>query len=386
MFRNVVVGISGGVDSAVSAYLLKEKGFKVLGIFMKNWDEYDETGRCSGEQDLLDAEYTCQKLDIELHQVNYVKDYWNSVFSCFLDDYQNGLTPNPDILCNRHIKFDLFYKHALENLKYDAIATGHYAKTNFGPYLEYYEEGKAAELRIPKDAFKDQTFFLAAIKRDVLRKIMFPLSDLYKIETKEIAKKCGLNRLTQKRESTGICFVGHRDFKEFIKEAFIFFKYIISKPGNFIDIDTQQIVGQHDGIHLWTIGQRCRLSSHLKPYYVAQKDIFTNTIYIASGHNHPKLFNDVIFTNHVNWLCPDPLIKPNSVLKCRFRFQHTKPLVNCLIYRNFDMKSDELEVLLEKPLRAITPGQYAVFYSDTNCLGCARIVKSSMRDNRDNVI
>uniref|UniRef100_A0A1A9WVN2 tRNA-5-taurinomethyluridine 2-sulfurtransferase n=1 Tax=Glossina brevipalpis TaxID=37001 RepID=A0A1A9WVN2_9MUSC len=345
---------------------------------MKNWDEYDETGRCSGEQDLLDAEYTCQKLGIELHQINYVKDYWNSV--CFLEDYQNGLTPNPDILCNRYIKFDLFYKHALEKLKYDAVATGHYAKTNFGAYLENYQEAKpAAELLIPKDTFKDQTFFLSAVKRDALRKIMFPLSNFYKSEVKEIAVKCGLKRLTQKKESTGICFVGHRDFKEFIKE------YIIPKPGNFIDVDTHQVVGRHEGIHQWTIGQRCRLHSHPKRYYVAQKDVPTNTIYVASGHDHPTLLSDVILTNQVNWLCPNPLLEPNRVLRCRFRFQHTHPPVNCVIYRNFNMNRNELEVLLDKPLRAITPGQYAVFYSDTNCLGCARIIKSNTLTNRDNI-
>ncbi|XP_065363984.1 mitochondrial tRNA-specific 2-thiouridylase 1 isoform X3 [Calliphora vicina] len=328
-------------------------------------------GRCSGEQDLLDAEYTCNKLNIELRQVNYVKDYWNSVFTSFLEDYQNGLTPNPDILCNKHIKFDLFYKHAIENLGYDAIATGHYAKTNFGSFLENYQHNEDVNLLIPRDKFKDQTFFLSGIERNSLRKTMFPLSELLKSEVKLKAKKIGLERLTQKKESTGICFVGNRDFKEFIKE------YIISKPGQFIDIDTNQVVGQHEGIHQWTVGQRCRLASFLKPYFVAHKDVLTNTIFVASGHDHPAMLSDKIFASNVNWLCQDPFEDPDNILECRFRFQHTKPLVKCRIYRKSIENQVELIVLLDKPLRAVTPGQYAVFYSDNGCLGSARIVTAT---------
>ncbi|KAM7347752.1 mitochondrial tRNA-specific 2-thiouridylase 1 isoform 1-T1 [Cochliomyia hominivorax] len=377
MFKNIVVGISGGVDSAVSAFLLKERGFNVLGMFMKNWDEFDEMGRCSGEQDLLDAEYTCNKLNIELRQVNYVKDYWTSVFTSFLEDYQTGLTPNPDILCNKHIKFDLFYKHAIEKLSYDAIATGHYAKTNYGPFLENYQENEDVRLLIPKDKFKDQTFFLSGIEKNTLKKTAFPLSDLLKTEVKEIAKKCGLERLTQKKESTGICFVGNRDFKEFIKE------YITSKPGQFVDIDTKKVVGEHDGVHQWTVGQRCRLASYLKPYFVAEKDVATNTIFVASGHDHPSLFSDKIFVYNINWLCSDPLEHSDSVLDCRFRFQHTKPLVKCCVFRKSIENRDELIVLLDKPLRAVTPGQYAVFYSDKACLGSARISSATSRNTTE---
>ncbi|XP_075154985.1 mitochondrial tRNA-specific 2-thiouridylase 1 [Haematobia irritans] len=368
MFRKVVIGISGGVDSAVSAFLLKERGFNVLGVFMRNWDEFDESGRCSGEQDLLDAEYTCNKLGIELRKVNYVKEYWNSVFTSFLEDYQNGLTPNPDILCNKHIKFDLFYNYALDNLKYEAIATGHYAKTNYGPFLENYKDNEDIRLLIPKDTFKDQTFFLSGIKKDTLRRTMFPLANYLKTDVKTLAKKCGLDRLTQKKESTGICFVGKRDFKDFIKE------YIVSKPGEFVDIDTNLVVGSHEGIHQWTVGQRCRLNSYLKPYYVAQKDVKTNTIYVASGHEHPALYSDQIIVSNANWLCSDELVVATNDdgLKCRFRFQHTKPLVDCRIFH----KSEDLIVVLDKPLRAITPGQYAVFYTHKECIGSARIVRS----------
>ncbi|XP_013108562.1 mitochondrial tRNA-specific 2-thiouridylase 1 isoform X2 [Stomoxys calcitrans] len=339
---------------------------------MRNWDEFDELGRCSGEKDLLDAEYACNKLGIELKQVNYVKQYWNSVFTSFLEDYEIGLTPNPDILCNKHIKFDLFYNYALYNLQNNAIATGHYAKTNFGPFLEKYQQNEDIRLLIPKDTFKDQTFFLSGIKRHTLRRTMFPLANFLKAEVKELAIKCGLERLTQKKESTGLCFVGKRDFKEFIKE------YIKSKPGDFVDIDTNLVVGHHEGIHQWTIGQRCRLHSFLKPYYVAQKDVTNNTIYVAAGHENPALYSNQIIASNANWFSSNAFEQTiNGVLKCRFRFQHTKPLVNCSIYRRQSAKSaQDLIIELDKPLRAITPGQYAVFYSDTDCIGSARILSA----------
>ncbi|XP_037933571.1 mitochondrial tRNA-specific 2-thiouridylase 1 isoform X2 [Teleopsis dalmanni] len=368
MFRNVAIAISGGVDSAVCAYLLKERGYKVIGLFMKNWDELDEAGKCSGEHDLVDAEYTCKKLNIELKRINYVKDYWNSVFASFLEDYQNGLTPNPDILCNKYIKFDVFYKYAIENLKLDAIATGHYAKTTFGSYLENYSYDGDVRLLIPTDEFKDQTFFLSGIKQSSLRRTMFPLGNFYKTEVKKLARKIGLNNLANKRESTGICFVGHRNFKNFIRE------YIPSEVGSFIDIDTGIIVGRHEGIHQWTIGQRCRLHSYLKPYFVAKKDVITNNIYVASGHDHQSLFSNEIVVTEINWICEDPL-KLSPILNCLFRFQHTKPLVKCKVVGN--LGDTNIKIYLKEPLRAITPGQYAVFYNySKECLGSARIIKS----------
>lgn len=221
MIRNVVVGMSGGVDSAVSAHLLKERGYNVLGVFMRNWDEHDESGRCSGEQDLKDAELACRHLQIELRQVNYVKQYWTAVFSQFLDDYQQGLTPNPDILCNKHIKFDLFHRHALHTLQYDAVATGHYARNSLGDFLENGSSQTPEDVRllIPADTFKDQTFFLAGIPHAALQRTMFPLGGLRKTEVKQLARRIGLHRLAEKRESTGICFVGKRDFKAFIQEV-----------------------------------------------------------------------------------------------------------------------------------------------------------------------
>ncbi|EDW00202.1 mitochondrial tRNA-specific 2-thiouridylase 1 [Drosophila grimshawi] len=365
MIRRVVVGMSGGVDSAVSAHLLKERGLNVLGVFMRNWDEHDEIGRCTGEQDLKDAEWACRQLQIELRQVNYVKQYWTAVFSQFLDDYQQGLTPNPDILCNKHIKFDLFHRHALDTLQYDAVATGHYARNSLGDYLEHRstDQQKAdVRLLIPADTFKDQTFFLAGIPQTALQFTMFPLGGLLKTEVKQLARRIGLQRLAVKRESTGICFVGKRDFKAFIRE------YISCKPGHFVDVDSGEVVGNHEGIHQWTVGQRCRLSSYLQPYFVARKDAASNTIFVAAGHDHPALHSIRIRIGDFNWLCnrARQQLATSGSLRCRFRFQHTKPVVECWL-RPF-------EVLLDAPLRAITPGQYAVFYDDVACLGSARIL------------
>ncbi|XP_020802654.1 mitochondrial tRNA-specific 2-thiouridylase 1 [Drosophila serrata] len=371
MIRNVVVGVSGGVDSAVAAHLLRERGLNVLGVFMRNWDELDEAGRCSGEEDLKDAEWACRRLGVELRQVNYVREYWTAVFSQFLDDYQQGLTPNPDILCNRHIKFDLFHKHALEHLGYDAVATGHYARNSLGNFLERAgapDTTEAARLLIPADTFKDQTFFLAGIPREALQRTMFPLGDMAKSHVKELATKIGLQRLATKKESTGICFVGKRNFKEFIRE------YISSRSGDFVDIDSGVTVGQHKGIHQWTVGQRCRLSSFLQPYFVAKKEAASNTIYVAAGHDHPALLSTRIHIDPPNWLCADSEARLLAIvsLRCRFRFQHTKPLVMCTLR----IVDNTFEVQLDAPLRAITPGQYAVFYDELACLGSARIINA----------
>ncbi|KAH8306879.1 hypothetical protein KR018_010420 [Drosophila ironensis] len=396
MIRRVVVGMSGGVDSAVSAHLLKERGFEVLGVFMRNWDELDEAGRCSGEADLKDAEWACLRMGLELRQVNYVREYWTAVFSQFLDDYQQGLTPNPDILCNRHIKFNLFHQHALEQLGADAIATGHYARNSLGNYLERIpadHDTDTARLLIPADSFKDQTFFLAGIPRSALRRTMFPLGNMHKSQVKELATAIGLQRLASKRESTGICFVGKRNFKDFIREVIqsplptprlntansIAFceQYIASRSGQFVDIDSGAVVGRHEGIHQWTVGQRCRLSSFLQPFFVARKDGPSNTIYVAAGHDHPALLSMRMHIDPPHWLCAasERSYLREGSLRCRFRFQHTKPLVECSLSGSPD-NSTEHFVHLMAPLRAITPGQYAVFYDDTACLGSARILSA----------
>ncbi|CAH0686175.1 unnamed protein product [Spodoptera exigua] len=364
MFKRVALGISGGVDSAVAALLLKRAGYQVEGVFMRNWDNNYEAGFCSDEKDFEDATYVCRKLNIPLHRVYFIKEYWNDVFTVILKEYETGLTPNPDILCNRYIKFDSFFQHCRNNLGIDAIATGHYANTSFGPFLEKYNENEGVRLLQPKDKHKDQTFFLSQIKQFALRKCMFPIAGLLKKEVREIAKSEGLLNVANKKDSTGICFIGKNKFQNFIEE------YIQTKKGLFIDIDTGQVVGEHGGLHKWTVGQRCGLPSHKGAYFVFKKDLETNNIYVAAGTKHPALWNNICFTDHPHWIHSEPSeLTSNNVLDCYFRFQHTKPLTACRVVNN----REGLTIILQNNLRALTEGQFGVFYKDGECLGSAKI-------------
>nr|XP_012225785.1 PREDICTED: mitochondrial tRNA-specific 2-thiouridylase 1 isoform X2 [Linepithema humile] len=313
MIKNVVVGISGGVDSAVTALLLKNKGFNVIGVFMKNWDIRDETGNCMVEKDYNDAQWICNKLKIPLVQVDFVKEYWNEVFSDLVEKYQTGYTPNPDILCNKNIKFNKFFHFARKKFQADAIATGHYAKTSFGSYLENYEADTNVHLLQARDSNKDQTFFLHQIPQQTLRCCMFPLGNYLKSHVKTIAKEAGLYQIAQKKESMGICFVGKREFQDFISE------YIHDKPGDYVDLDSGLVIGKHNGIHKWTIGQRCKISGCLKPYYVFNKDQETNTILVVSGTTHPALYSDSLITQDVYWMNEEPHELSNGV--CCFILQ-----------------------------------------------------------------
>ncbi|KAJ2951497.1 hypothetical protein O0L34_g13649 [Tuta absoluta] len=364
MLRKVALGISGGVDSAVAALLLKRAGYQVQGVFMRNWDNNYEAGFCSDERDFEDATYVCRKLDIPLHKVYFIKEYWNEVFTVLLKEYETGLTPNPDILCNRYIKFDRFFEHCRNNLDVDAIATGHYANTSFGPYLEKYNENEGVRLMQPADSFKDQTFFLSQVKQFSLRRCMFPLANLLKTEVRNMAKSEGLMNVARKKDSTGICFIGKRRFQDFIEE------YIETKKGLFIDIDTGQTVGEHSGLHKWTVGQRCCLANCIEPYFVFKKDLQTNNIYVVSGTKHPALWNNLLFTDYPHWIHKEPdELTANNLLECQFRFQHTKPLVSCRIVKN----SEGLTIMLNKNLRALTEGQFGALYKDGECLGSAKI-------------
>ncbi|XP_039756967.1 mitochondrial tRNA-specific 2-thiouridylase 1 isoform X1 [Pararge aegeria] len=364
MFKKIAVGISGGVDSAVAALLLKKANYQVQGVFMRNWDSNYEAGFCTDEKDFEDATVVCRKLDIPLHRVHFIKEYWNEVFSVVLREYEKGLTPNPDILCNRYIKFDSFFEHCRNNLAVDAIATGHYANTSFGPFLENYNDNEDVRLLQPADKHKDQTFFLSQVQQFSLRKCMFPIANLLKSEVRTIARKEGLLQVASKRDSTGICFIGKRRFQDFIGD------FIQTREGFFIDIDSGHKVGEHSGIHKWTVGQRCCLSNFTQAYFIFKKDLSTNNIYVVPGTKHPALWNDLCITETPHWICKEPSdLTNNGVLNCSFRFQHTKPLVPCRVLKNYE----GLTILLETNLRALTEGQFGVLYNDSECLGSAKI-------------
>ncbi|XP_001600621.1 mitochondrial tRNA-specific 2-thiouridylase 1 [Nasonia vitripennis] len=368
MFKKVIVGISGGVDSAVAALLLKSKGFKVTGIFMRNWDIVNELGECQAEKDYEDAKWICNRLKIPLHDVNFVKDYWNEVFSYLLENYEVGKTPNPDIQCNKKIKFNKFFHYARTELGADAIATGHYARNSFGSFLEDYKPDTNASLLRAKDSLKDQTFFLSQIPQLSLRRTMFPLGEYLKKDVKKMAKEANLEILANKKESMGICFIGSRQFQDFIVE------YVEEKPGYFIDFKTGNIVGKHTGIHQWTLGQGCKIGGLPSPYFVFRKDTDNNNIYVVAGSSHPALFSEFLVASNVHWINEEPLeLKNRKVYDCDFRFQHRNILVPCSVFKT---TSNKLLIRLYKPKRAITPGQYAVLYAGEQCLGSAEITSS----------
>ena len=291
MNAKVIVGMSGGVDSSVAAWLLKEQGYQVEGLFMKNWEQDDTNDFCPAAQDLADAQSVCNQLQIPLHGVNFASDYWDRVFTHFLSEYEQGRTPNPDVLCNKEIKFNAFLNHAL-SLGAEFIATGHYAKNKI--------EGSVGYLYKAKDREKDQTYFLHAVDPKALAKTLFPVGDYTKPEIRAFAKKLGL--VTHgKKDSTGICFIGEKRFKSFLNE------FILAKPGE-IQSTKGTVLGRHDGLMFYTLGQRQGLGiggmqkSLDEPWYVVDKDLLSNTLYVAQGSQHPMLYSQGLVCNRIHWL------------------------------------------------------------------------------------
>lgn len=356
MTKKVVLGLSGGVDSAVSAVLLKEQGYEVIGLFMKSWEQDDTEHFCPASADLADAAEVCKTLDIRLETVNFSKEYWSKVFSQFLSELALGRTPNPDVLCNKEIKFDLFLNHALK-LGADVIATGHYAQ------IKMINQEPA--LFKAKDREKDQSYFLHAIKTEALKRSIFPLGTYLKSEVRAIAKKHLLIN-SDKKDSTGICFIGERKFKPFLKE------YLLSTPGDLID-PQGQVLGRHDGLMFYTIGQRQgleiggRKSTQSEPWYVVDKIIAKNQVMVAQGKFHPMLYVQGIRSGPIHWLGPEPGPMP---LTCFAKIRYRQTEQACMIAP----ESNQMHtVIFSENQRAATPGQYIVFYDGSRCLGGAVI-------------
>ncbi len=352
---SIIVGLSGGVDSAVAALLLKQQGHEVAAVFMKNWDEDDDEDYCPAAQDLADARAIAARLDIELHTVSFSSEYWNRVFAHFLAEYQAGRTPSPDIMCNREIKFRAFLDYST-GLGADFIATGHYARIEKSPVVRLLQA---------VDADKDQTYFLHTLDQAQLASSLFPLGGLYKQAVREQARQAGFS-VHAKKDSTGICFIGERRFSAFLAQ------YLKKNPGEIRTLD-DEVIGQHEGLMFYTIGQRQGLGiggrSHASgdPWYVTGKDIEHNILRVAQGVNHPALFSECLQASELHWIAG---VEPARTFGCSARIRHRQPLQECelTVYNE-----QQCRVHFKQPQRAITPGQSVVFYRGNECLGGAVI-------------
>ena len=357
--KTVVIGMSGGVDSSVAAIKLLQSGYKVIGLFMRNWDSTinnDYLGNpnldnniCPQEQDYNDALSVCNKIGIPLYRVDYVKEYWDFVFTYFLDELKKGRTPNPDVMCNKYIKFDLFYKKAKE-LGADYIATGHYAKI---------KDGKLCKA---SDKNKDQSYFLAYVNKDIFKDVLFPLQDIEKTEVRKIASEYNLIT-AKKKDSTGICFIGERNFTKFLKN------YLPNQPGDIVDIDSGKILGKHNGLMYYTIGQRkgLELGGSNEKIFVVKKDIDKNILYVCSGDENKYLYSNKAIITDFNFLTDD------RVEECTCKFRYRQNDIPCKVKYLDDSK---LELTYDSA-KAVTPGQFCVLYKDDICLGGGIIDKVS---------
>ena len=353
----VVVGMSGGVDSSVAALLLKEQGYDVVGLFMRNWDSSinnDYLGNpdindpiCPQEKDYNDALAVCEKIGIPLYRVDYVKEYWDYVFTYFLDELNKGRTPNPDVMCNKYIKFDLFYKKAME-MGADYIATGHYAKIIDGSLYK------------ATDKNKDQSYFLAYVNKDIFKKVLFPLQDMEKTEIRKIALENDLVT-AKKKDSTGICFIGERNFTNFLKN------YLPNQPGKIIDIESKRVLGEHIGLMYYTIGQRKGLNlggSHDK-IFVVEKDVKNNILYVATGDENKYLYSKTAIIEDFN------LLSDKIPDKCGVKFRYRQQDIECSV----KVIGDKTLELNYDGAKAVTPGQFCVLYDGDKVIGGGIIEK-----------
>lgn len=358
----VVVGISGGVDSSVAALLLKKQGYDVVGVFMRNWDaslNNDINGNptlenniCPQEQDYNDALEVCKKIDIPLKRIDFVKEYWDYVFTYFLDELKLGRTPNPDIMCNKYIKFDMFLKEA-EKLGADYIATGHYARIVDGKLLRGIDDNK------------DQTYFLSQVPKDKLKKVLFPIGDMLKTDVRKIALENGLIT-AKKKDSTGICFIGERNFKQFLTN------YLPNIPGKIVDIKTNEMLGEHIGLMYYTIGQRrgLNLGGNLDRGFVVGKNLEKNILYVSFGSEDEYLISDACIVDNINWYGEKT---DECTAKFRYRQQDNKV--------NLEWINDTILVKYPQGVKSVTPGQACVFYKNEECIG-GGIIKEVLKNNQ----
>ena len=350
MSERIVVGMSGGVDSAVSALLLKRQGYDVVGVFMKNWEEVDNTGVCTAEADWQDVRDVCDVIGIPYYAVNFAKEYWDRVFSYFLEEYRAGRTPNPDVLCNREIKFRAFLDFAMQ-LGASKMATGHFVQTN-----------ESGDLLRGADPNKDQSYFLYMLKQRQLRQAIFPVGGLTKAQVRQIADEAGLP-VSKKKDSTGVCFIGERKFKQFLAT------YLPAQPGDMVAPDGT-VVGRHDGLMYYTLGQRRGLGiggmGDGRSWFVIGKDLERNRLLVAQGEDHPMLYSTESLAGGVTWVGDEPLHDGETfACTCKFRYrQQDQPV-------EITMQGDRLHIRSLTPQRAVTPGQSAVFYRGDTCLGGA---------------
>lgn len=350
----VVVGMSGGVDSSLTALLLKEQGYRVIGMFMKNWEEQGPDGQCRSAADYEDVIRVCEQIDIPYYSINFVKEYWDNVFAHFLEDCRAGFTPNPDILCNREIKFKALLEKAV-GLGADYLATGHYCQNILLPNgTQHLVKGE--------DPGKDQSYFLYTLTEKILKKVLFPVGALPKSEVRKLAKKYNLST-AEKKDSTGICFIGERDFKDFLSG------YLPISPGNFESIEGN-VVGRHDGTAYYTLGQRKGLGigGPGDAWFVVGKDISRNVVIIAQGTRHPALYCDELVACELSWVSSAGA--PSLPFTCSAKVRYRQPDQPCTITRIEDGKA---YVNFEVPQRAVTAGQAIVFYDGNICLGGGRI-------------
>jgi len=358
--KRIIVGMSGGVDSSVTALFLQQQGYEVSGLFMKNWEDYAD-GECPAVQDSQDVIDVCDQIGIEMDGVNFAAEYWDRVFAYFLEEYKAGRTPNPDILCNKEIKFKAFLDYATEHGA-DKIATGHYAKVEFRD--GYFRLLKA------KDQNKDQTYFLYTLGQAQLSKTLFPLGNIPKPEVRRIAEENHFVN-AKKKDSTGICFIGERKFKDFLSQ------YLPAQPGE-MHTPEGELVGRHDGLMYYTLGQRQglgiggRKDSSGEPWFVVGKDLINNILLVAQGE-HPLLYSDFLEASKLDWTTG---VAPTAPFRCAAKTRYRQPDQDCTITW---LEGDRCRVEFDRPQRAVTPGQSVVFYKDDECLGGGVIETTAKR-------